>query len=1715
LKHNSRKAVSLAIISFLILSNFVVLSRLIKPCKAYVPPYASTYINSGLIPYGMYQFGSDDVQTPGRRQYPSDNTYIAAKGDLTIKETDLSIPGRCLDLTIERVYTTPAIFENNEPYGYETPPVDVGKGWTLNFPWIGNLLHLWDGTCYEIKWSGNSFENHKGAHFKLVKQADNTYILYKPSGTTYNFDSSGKLKTIVDKNGNTITFSYEGSLMKNITDTVGRVAYLSYTDNRLSRISYDTITIDYSYSNGALTSVKDAGGRHSYYEYYSNTNHWLISKAKYPEGGYKTYTYTSFSAEGDGVTYYKYKIASEKRYESDSNPVNVKEFEYVGNFSVITSSSATIKDGNGAKKVKHYFAINSDGLTESFTVLDIAKAQTQEYSESHSDTHWGLAGTGYWEDEYFHALYVDPDGELGYLQVGPFEHHPNTTGYTYYETSLSGPHSARTITVTTHWLVTTVPQLKKTLYTYNSRNEVTKEDVYVGNTDDLSYSIYRRYDNWGNLIYSKDAVGQEKSYSYSNTDNSGVFVGHDGSPKAIFSNLFYSCTVPSNIHSALLGEAELQDNGTTIETYKQYDTDGNSIKARRLRGEPTSFVEFCGTFDESGTTNFSIDLTGIDFQGNTVLGIQGLPKVNYQEQSEVRYATSGMGFTGGGYWQGKCFKAYYRFFAGGELEEGYISVGPFTHYPGTSGYKRYTTWVPGNKGNITVTTFYDVPFDRYPAKVEYHFNSNEWKTITENAGANSRVCSIPPSELVAGLNTLYFRESSSYTTKFSWKLYVPIYADSLEDLTTYYSYDDYGNLISIADAEGMETRFEFGAEYGHAYCTKVIKTLDEQNITASMTYYFAKGLMASEIDPNGCVTSYEYDNLRRRTKITNPDGSKQTTLYDDTNNTVTHYDELNHKVKEYFDGLRRTIKIERYLTHAFPYSAETFIYNYLDKPSSRTVPHQPGSQNPPAYRTEYDAQGRVTKSLNPDGSFTKIEYEDINNTVAIIDEEGHKKELEYDWASQLLTVKEYINESSYYLTRYEYDHIGNLIKVIDARNQTTTCEYHSLFGISKIIYADSTNEQFFYDKVGNPARRVDRNGDNTTYIYDDIHRLVEMIFADATNKSFAYDNCSRMISISSAYCSSAFTYDCRGRIVQAVNVISNAGGDSYVAQFTYDAAGRLTKTTYPNGLEVFYEYDNLNRLERVHGNNITYATFSHNFDNTVSSITYGNGLQTTYTYDSRLRPLEMLTKDPNHGNLTLLSLNFTYDKLGNIIQLANGRRTPSGEWKEDTETYAYDWLNRLVSAQGGFGNIEYTYDAVGNRLTKTENDTMTACQYDVCNRLVAIQTESKNVTLAYDPNGNLATKTDGNETWTYIYTKEKQLQQVINGDVLGLYTYDGKGRRVYQAEGMKTTVTIYSGLDPIFEHTTRSANQTVRAFIYGSMGRIAARSGDQIVYYHSDHLRSVRLITNASANAIATMSYEPFGQKYEAFGVEESVGFAGKEEDSQVGLYYFGARNYDPEIGRFIQTDACVGVPEDPQSQNRYSYCKNNPLRYVDPTGNTSENATSTEEKAKKIQEIITSMSDESDTLDLLDLLDDLGYEVDEQLLEALVDVLDTLGIEVSDKFLVTIGSGAAREFATAALSVVLIGLEAGLTAAEDHPEFCAAGVAEAVFLAAVNMAIQGALNFVPGGSLVSLAFGDEIFDLTHDFWVWLEGAISDLVEEASNTPYDPMSGYMGLNTHW
>jgi len=201
-------------------------------------------------------------------------------------------------------------------------------------------------------------------------------------------------------------------------------------------------------------------------------------------------------------------------------------------------------------------------------------------------------------------------------------------------------------------------------------------------------------------------------------------------------------------------------------------------------------------------------------------------------------------------------------------------------------------------------------------------------------------------------------------------------------------------------------------------------------------------------------------------------------------------------------------------------------------------------------------------------------------------------------------------------------------------------------------------------------------------------------------------------------------------------------------------------------------------------------------------------------------------------------------------------------------------------------------------------------------------TLNKNYT--YDANGNMLTR--GNQTLTWDIDNRVSSIAITGGGSTSM-EYDYSGMRV--KKNAPTGITLFP-----FQGYEIDPNGVITKFIRIGIESFASRKGANQYFYHNDHLGSVNVITNSSGTRVQLNEYDPWGQVPRSEGtIDPTHRFTGQMLDPETGLYYYGGRYYDSEIGRFISPDPFVQDPYDPQNLNRYSYVINNPQNYIDPDG--------------------------------------------------------------------------------------------------------------------------------------------------------------------------------------
>ena len=401
------------------------------------------------------------------------------------------------------------------------------------------------------------------------------------------------------------------------------------------------------------------------------------------------------------------------------------------------------------------------------------------------------------------------------------------------------------------------------------------------------------------------------------------------------------------------------------------------------------------------------------------------------------------------------------------------------------------------------------------------------------------------------------------------------------------------------------------------------------------------------------------------------------------------------------------------------------------------------------------------------------------------------------------------------------------------------------------------------------------------------------------------------------------------------SVTKSIDSQSHITAYSYDLIGRHKTVTISdsNGEQhnvKYLYYDGSDVLECVtdtandncDGN--YYARFSAYTPTNVSGKTrFMNGSETDYSYDAFSNRLIHI-----YSNKTDKYRKYTYSPAGDIKSIGICG-TSSCSSPDVTYQYSYDNLHRLISEK-----------KLGGSDVVNHFQNFSALNYSNANHSHAVSSLQMNDVAfndyAYDGNGNMTRGYDFSDPAQITkravsYNAENMPVQIVN-ETQGLTTtiaYDGEGKRAKKTTpDQKTTIYVNEYYEVIDGKKAK--------YVLAGNDRIALiKEDDGTYFFHKDHLGSTSFLTDGTGQIVnQTTEFLPFGLERDDSGQDTTdYKFTDQELDASTGLYNYDARLYDPVLGTFISPDSIRQDDYDPQGLNPYAYCRNNPLKYVDPSG--------------------------------------------------------------------------------------------------------------------------------------------------------------------------------------
>ncbi|MEO0883376.1 MAG: hypothetical protein AAFY34_11715 [Pseudomonadota bacterium] len=555
--------------------------------------------------------------------------------------------------------------------------------------------------------------------------------------------------------------------------------------------------------------------------------------------------------------------------------------------------------------------------------------------------------------------------------------------------------------------------------------------------------------------------------------------------------------------------------------------------------------------------------------------------------------------------------------------------------------------------------------------------------------------------------------------------------------------------------------------------------------------------------PNGLVTAFEYDNRGRLTKtIENPSAgsARTTTLQRDATGNITKVTLPTGGSYDY------TYDVNNWITSITSSRGEvmTLSHDAMGNVISRTIT---GSGGGFSETNAFDVLGRLLSTTNGAGNTTTYAYDKRNQVTGIVDPENNIWGFSYDGLGRLIAATDPELDS----TSSNYDSANDMTSFDDGRSLTTTFEHNGFGEIVREISGDRGTRDYAYDEAGRLTSITTADGIVEQRTYDDGGRLTGVTFVGSPmlDQSFVYDGNNNgrgnLTLVNDAHGQTNLAYTRFGEMSKETRTLN---GQTYVTRYQYTKLSQPRSITYPSGLKVDYNRDHIGRLTRIRARipgadrvDVAKGLKWHPFG-PLRQYTGHNGMVTQRSHDSAYQLTGFSVAD---GSDARLDKTIGRDGVGRITTITDAL-IPAR-----SATYEYTDDGRLERAVGLWGEYQWQYDAVGNRMRESEFDNFVeVSRHDYAygaadNRLIEISDAPGSVirNFGHRAGGDMIADTNTlGDNYTYDYDGSGRLQTVRkNGVVAASYGYDAFERRVMRTVGGAEVHYVFAASGrPLAEH---------------------------------------------------------------------------------------------------------------------------------------------------------------------------------------------------------------------------------------------------------------------------------------------------------------------------
>jgi len=737
----------------------------------------------------------------------------------------------------------------------------------------------------------------------------------------------------------------------------------------------------------------------------------------------------------------------------------------------------------------------------------------------------------------------------------------------------------------------------------------------------------------------------------------------------------------------------------------------------------------------------------------------------------------------------------------------------------------------------------------------------------------------------------YYQGSLVYVfDKSSGRLQYLTDVDNRNKITVTYDADD--KPERFVHSSGSQIRLKYNSD-GYITNTKLWKN---GLLIANVLYkYSDDGYLQQVIDAVG-ITEYQYDKNGDLIAWDNGRGTRTTFTYDDKrwlSSTSTYLDDtLVQSVlrQQNCDGSATVTVLPTSVTEYYVHGFDGDLIHMLT-----------ATDLPVHY-----IRGRLLDSVTvvvSDDIKLRERYDRRTNTISVADANGDGTLLNFGRNGEIRSIGS-TGKTPYY--RIDYNADGTLLS---------------------LTYRDGTVDVLHYDASGNLLKFTAQDGSVTAYEYDGNSFPTAKHTAESTYR-FAYNTKYQLSEVNSPSGTTKVKYNVDGLPSLVIYP------DGTTLNYRYNKYLQRISLTSSNGYSVTYVYDKMYRLSKMlDGRGSLIASFQYSRESKLARKQLGNGVYTEYIHDDKMLQPREIRNYAKNGSL-LSYFRYTYDKFG--------YRTTT-ETNDDYVSYEYDAVGQLTAWKSTrHGNTSIQYDAEMNRVSKTS---LSSINKYYSNNMLQYMRYGDMQHFTYDKKGNLAEKKTKLRTRNlvekYVFDAENRVISINSGAIICNYSYNDFGMLSQKACSDGFYVTYLTdpfgmyGSDLIAE----SSNGGQPVFIYHGLelGLIASSHSDyaDAVYYLFDGDGSTVHTTDISGKVKSTYEYDPFGvlisgERNEGNSFRYLAQYGIQTHTLASDIVFMRSRVYDPEHGRFLSLDPLLydGSPTNP-----YTYSRNNPLFYKDPSG--------------------------------------------------------------------------------------------------------------------------------------------------------------------------------------